>query len=303
VSDSNAQFRTTEAADRRPTPYDVVFGADVEEGTFSRILLEAAERGVDPADPARFAFLSLAGDAVRAVVPPDAPPEALEQYRALLFHAFNFWRFGKRRYRVEPALARYLVEGAPALKGWELAPPHPSIYLQLPRNLFWGSISPGSTPESVDGFFVTRSSGTDALGEFFTRLDILVVLGIRRDRAGFSVIPLSTATGPGISDDWLTSPGRDHGRDFENVLPGGEIGGLYSILTTTEVLKLVARALWYVDRFPADVEIEDAEAGAAAAEGAEAGAGAPGRDPGDETGGETRYRVGLGDRDPENGGE
>lgn len=302
MSDSNPQSKTTEAADRRPTPYDVVFGADLEQRTFSRILLEAAEREVDPADPARFAFLSLAGDAVRAVVPPDAPPEALEQYRALLFHAFNFWRFGKRRYGVEPALARYLVEGAPALSGWDLALPHPSMYLQLPRNLFWGSISPGSTPESVDGFFVTRSSGEDALGASFTRLEILVVLGMRRDRAGFSVIPLSTAVGPGISDDWLTSPGRDQGRDFENVLPGGEIGGLYSILTSTEVLKLVARALWYVDRFPGDVEIESAEAGAAAAEGAEGGT-APGQDPGEEPGGETRYRVSLGDHDPENGGE
>jgi hypothetical protein len=45
-------------------------------------------------------------------------------------------------------------------------------------------------------------------------------------------------------------PGRDEGRDFENVLPGGEMAGLYSILTTAEALKLVARLLWYVEATP-----------------------------------------------------
>ena len=41
--------------------------------------------------------------------------------------------------------------------------------------------------------------------------------------------------------------------DFENVLPGGEIAGLYSILTTAEALKLVARALWYIENHAEDV--------------------------------------------------
>jgi hypothetical protein len=48
-------------------------------------------------------------------------------------------------------------------------------------------------------------------------------------------------------------PGRDQGRDFENVLPGGEIAGLYSILTTAEAFKLVARVLWYVENHAEDV--------------------------------------------------
>jgi hypothetical protein len=30
------------------------------------------------------------------------------------------------------------------------------------------------------------------------------------------------------------------------VLPGGEMAGLYSILTTSEAFKLAARVLWYV---------------------------------------------------------
>jgi hypothetical protein len=84
------------------------------------------------------------------------------------------------------------------------------------------------------------------------------VLGMRRDRAGFSIIPFYTEVGPGIAADWAETPGREGARDFENVLPGGEMAGLYSILTTAEALKLLARALWYVDAHPEDVEPCDA---------------------------------------------
>lgn len=242
----------------RRTPYELVFGEEFEARTFPDITREASERGIEPRDAERFGFLSLAADAVRAFVPPEAPPEALEQYRSLIYHAFNFWRYGKRVYLLDPPLARYLVEGGPSLDEWELELPYPSIYLQLPRNLFWGSISPESTPEPVDGFFVTATDGSDALGKPYRRLDVLVVLGIRRDRAGFSVIPFSTEAGPGIARAWASAEGRDGGRDFDNILPGGEIQGLYSILTSTEVLKLLARALWYALSFPADVELEAA---------------------------------------------
>lgn len=250
---------TTEAA-ARPTPYELVFGDEIEAGTFPGIRDEAAERGVDPADPERFGFLSLAADAVRAVVQPDSPSEALDQYRALLYHAYSFWRAGKHTYRLDPALCRYLVEGAPSLDEWELSLPRPAVYLQLPRNLFWGSISPDSTPESVDGFFVTMSGPAGGAGS--RRMEVLMVLGIRRDRPGFSIIPVSAGAGEGVAAAWLASPGRDEGRDFENVLPGGEIQGLYSILTSSEVLKLIARAAWYIDNYPGDVELgEPAEPG------------------------------------------
>lgn len=106
-----------------------------------------------------------------------------------------------------------------------------------------------------------------------------MVLGIRRDRPGFSIIPVSAGAGEGVAAAWLASPGRDEGRDFENVLPGGEIQGLYSILTSSEVLKLIARAAWYIDSYPGDVELGPKSAGDAAddpdAPLASAGGGAP----------------------------
>lgn len=229
-------------SDRR-TPYDLVFGdGEIESAVFPRIRAEAEERGVDARDPERFGFLSVVGDAIRAVVPEEVDAEALEQYRALFLQGYNYWSHGKRLYAVEPAVARYLVEAAPAMVGWAPALPGPALYLQLPANLFWGSISPEAAPEPVDGFFVT-GSGDDG------RIEALAVLGIRRDRAGFSVVPF----GAGDSAEWLSAPGREGGRDFENVLPGGELSGLYSILTTTEALKLVGRILWYVDRHPGSV--------------------------------------------------
>jgi len=243
----------------RRTPYELVFYPDdYEARIFPGIRGEAKRRGVDSLDADRFNFLSLAGDAVRDVVSPEAPPEALEQYRVLLYHAFNFWRFAKRVYVVDPAVARYLVEAAPSLEGWELTLPHPAVYLQLPANLFWGSISPEDPPEPVDGFFVAGAQVLDPLGRPFQRLECLAVLGIRRDRAGFSIIPFDAEVGPGIADEWMDAPAREQGRDFESVLPGGEMARLYSVVTTPEALKLIARILWYIEAFPDQVEPETA---------------------------------------------
>ena len=243
-------------AQPRLTPYELVFTERFEGEVFPEIDADAQQTGSDPSDPDAFQLLAAVGAAVREVVPEDAPADALKQYRALLYHAFNLWRMGKRLYVVEPSVARYLIEPAPEQDAWDLALPHPSAYLQLPANLFWGSIAPDATPEPVDGFFVTSSEGIDPLGKPFLRLALLVVMGIRRNRAGFSVIPVDTEAGPGIPPPWL-APGREDGSDFQSILPGGELSGLYSILTSGEVLKLVSRLLWYVDRFSEAVYLEE----------------------------------------------
>ncbi|MEX2583860.1 MAG: hypothetical protein WD766_11330 [Gemmatimonadota bacterium] len=231
------------------SPYELVFTeGDFESRVFPRIRTEAEAQEVDALRRERFDFLSTAGEVVRQVTPEEAPPEALEQYRALLFHAYHFWHGGKRLYALDAAVARYLVETAPRLAEWEFSLPSSSVYLQLPANLFWSSISPETPPEPVDGFFVTTSDVSDPLGEPAQQIEILLVLGIRKSRAGFSVIPLLTETGRGIMEAW-GAEGREDG-DFTTDLPGGDIDGLYSILTTGEVLKLVGRVFWYIDSFP-----------------------------------------------------
>lgn len=240
------------AKSARLTPYELAFAEeDWEARVFPRLQEEAEQAGVDPTQRDRFAFLTVAGDVLRDLTPPDAPADAREDYLLLLYQAFNFWRFGKRLYLLDPPLARYLVEAAPRLRDWDFALPYRSVYLQLPANLFWASITPESTPEPVDGFFATAVP--TPFGEEYRRLEVLMVLGIRRDRAGYSVIPFDTEVGPDIPRVWVETPGREEGKDFANILPGGEISGLYSILTTAEALKLLARALWYVDEHPEDV--------------------------------------------------
>lgn len=237
----------------RLTPYELAFlEGDFETRVFPLIQEEAEARGDNPARRERFAFLAAGGEAIREIIPPEAPPEMLEEYRALFYHAFNFWRFGRRLYVVDPAVARYLVEAAPRLAEWRFATPFESLYIQLPPNLFWASIGTDVPPEPVDGFFVTVSHERDPLGAPFADVQVLMVLGIHRLRAGFSVIAFETEAGPGIPPVW-GEPGRDEGADFANVLPGGDIAGLYSILTTSEALTLVARVLWYVETHVEDV--------------------------------------------------
>jgi hypothetical protein len=255
-----AESETGAAESRRDvgpfiTPYEIAFGeAGLENHVFPRLQAEADEHGEDPAVRERFAFLTLAGEAVRDMAPPEAGGDELEEHRALLYHAFNFWRFGRRTYVLHPAVARYLVEAAPALDGWAFTMPAPSVYVQLPPKLFWASIATDVPPEPVDGFFATVADVREPIGGAYQELNVLMVLGLRRGRAGFSVIPFETEVGPGIPATWADAPGREGARDFENILPGGEMAGLYSILTTTEALKLLARALWYVHANPGDVE-------------------------------------------------
>ncbi|HEV2148411.1 MAG TPA: hypothetical protein VGR37_13495 [Longimicrobiaceae bacterium] len=238
----------------RLTPYELVFDEPAIEGrTFPAIQDEAEAQGVDPAHPERFAFLTRAAEAVRDVVPAEASPDSLDQYRIFFYHAFNFWRFGKRTYVLEPAVARYLVEASPDLRGWELRLPAESAYVQLPPNLFWASVAADAQAEPVDGFFVCCARHTDADGEPYDTLEVLMVLGIHGQRAGLSLIHFDTEVGPGIPATWTEGPGRDEGTDFESVLPGGEMAGLYSIVTVTEALRLVGRALWYVDAHPGHV--------------------------------------------------
>lgn len=243
----------------RLTPYEIVFmDGDFESRVFPRIAREAAEGGVATLQREKFDFLSTVGEVVRDVTPEDAPSEALDQYRALLFQAYHHWSEGRKLYVLDTAAARYLVESAPELPDWSFVAPERSLYLQLPGNLFWSSISPDAPPEPVDGFFITTSGAEDAQGREFQSVDVLAILGIRRARAGFSVIPVEMETGDGLAAPWEAPPRSDG--DFANLLPGGEIAGLYSVLTIPEVLKLVARAFWYIQQFPDSlVEVQAAE--------------------------------------------
>lgn len=267
----------SDVADTRQSPYRLVFGAEsMDDRLFPPIAEEAEARDQPLDDPDRFLFLSSVGQLLQAIAagddagyedegheddggtgePPGEPDadeavassrdadeddDALRQYGRLLYHAFHYWRDHKPTRRLDEEAVRWLLDDVSSVGDWSLSVPASSGYLQLPRNLIWAEPAPGLTPEPVDGFFWRYVEPDDEPA----RLHVLLVLGVRPDRAGFSVVP---ATGVlDHEDHWADIDARPDGTDFETTLPGGEMDELYSIETPAEVLKLTSLCFWKLD--------------------------------------------------------
>jgi hypothetical protein len=249
----------------RFTPYELsIPGRDFADEHFPRIADEGEARDSDLSDPDAFVMLSAAGAALREIRGEEDDPALIEQYGALLFHGFHFWRSGEPLYLLETGVARYLVESEPDAAGWTPSVPSAGGYVQLPWHLFWAHSEDESPPEPLDGFFWTRTpDGT---------LTLLAAMGMREDRPGLGVIPLPPLpmeeVGEWISErardpEWdagdagdergadgeTDSAGEAAGADFRSLLPGGEIDRLYSVVTAGEIVKLAALVLWYLEAF------------------------------------------------------
>lgn len=248
-----------EVAGARTSPYQLVFGGEgeggIEAGAFPAIREEAREWGVDASDPERFVMLSATGSLMRELLPADADARAVLDVGRLIFHGYHFWRFGKHRLELERPTAERLLARPPLVGEWELTPPHPAGYLALPRNLVWARIAAEAPPEPVDGAFWTMVGREDPATPPYARLDALLVLGLRADRPGFSVVPVGAAL-PGSPGHWgdLQARPEAHGADFANVLPGGELKGLHALVTEAEVLKLLSLVFRYVAARPVSVD-------------------------------------------------
>ncbi len=247
----------TEKTEPRATPYELVFGVGpFESEHFPAIQEEARERAVDVSDPERFVMLAAVGRLLRELPPEDAGSGALLELGLLLFHGYHSWLFGRRLYVVERPLAKRLLAAPPAIGEWELTPPHPAGYVQLPRNLVWSRVGEGAPGEPVDGFFWTMVGRDDPATPPYRRLDLLLALGLRSDRPGLSVVPVGAAL-PGAPGHWADLRARSDeggagagGFDFANVLPGGELGGLHSLVNEAEVLKLASLLFWHATAHP-----------------------------------------------------
>src|SRR5690606_40449472 len=244
----------------RLTPCEWGFGeAGFEDEALSALQEEVEARGVDPSSPERFLLLGTVGNLLRDLMPDGAPggqaSEQLRRYGLLLYHGYHFWRVGRRLVTVETPLLRRLVDREERVGGWELIPPHPAGYLQLPRHLVWSRVAESATPEPVDGLFWTMVGADDPELPPYPRLDLLLVLGLRPDRPGFSVVDVGVELGE-PSGHWADAEARPGGGDFENILPGGELSGLYAWITPAEVLKAFSRVAWYAAMQP-DAARED----------------------------------------------
>ena len=233
------------------TPYDLVFRtAEFEQGAFPRIRNEATQLQADVRSAADFVRLESVGALLRDLMPeeatgPAAAPGrqpsgasaiAIERYGALLFHAYRFWLHDRVVHRFDLETARPLFShDFPSF----MATPVPADagYVQLPRNLLWARIAQDETPEPVDGFFYSTALQDDGIA----RLDVLLALGVRPGRPGFSVIESASDNAGATLQRSLEEPARIDGHDFANVLPGGELQHLHAVTTEAEVMKLAAR--------------------------------------------------------------
>ena len=222
------------------TPYESVFSdGQFEAALFPALTGESEEHGADTRDVEEFLQLPSATAVMDALSPPGSTePPPVTGIAALAFHGYHFWRHGKRVDTVDEARLRSALTADGVIGEWELAAPATTGYVALPPNLVWASPEHG-TPEPVHGFFYTISP-TTADG---ARLALLLALGVRPDRPGFTAIELGVplpAPPPGHFGDIAA---RENGEDFANVLPGGNLKDLLAVTNAGEVLKLVSRLL------------------------------------------------------------
>lgn len=233
----------------------MVFGhPSIEETRFPAIADDLALRGTTAADPDAFALLDPVRSLV-AVLGPDEPggPRG-EEYRAharLVYHAFLHWSAGKPSHALDRDVARELADPSGEAGSGEAGPsgeagmpggrradrvgavPGPAGWVGLPSTLFWARIEAAAIPEPVNGFFWAAPP---------EELQVLLVTGMRPDRTGFGTLDARAPFGEaGFGEPFEPRP--DGAEAFANILPGGELDGLLSIVTRGEALTLAARAL------------------------------------------------------------
>jgi hypothetical protein len=267
----------------RPTPFSMGLpGREWVEDRFAAIEAEARSRGSDLLDPAAFLLLAQVGVSLQDLRPEDAEtsPELFHTFGSFLFHAFHLLQGESPGLLLdlEPGAARYLVEAQPTPEGWDTSLlPARAGYLRLPPHLFWtrpaGDAAPAEAIDGISWCMSTHDSHTPEAGGSShsasdeasgdrpagdsegtgppAGLSLLVITGVRADRPGFSVLPLPVVPMADVGS-WLGRRARTEGAgdDFQTTLPGGDLGNLYSVETTGETLKLVARALGYAMTVP-----------------------------------------------------
>ena len=226
----------------RITPYEVAFGDErFAEQEFPALADEAARRGVSTWESGQFTVLERVAALLEQVLPEDAESAAVEQYLQILYHGYHFWSAGCPFYAFEEPVLRGLIEAPPDLRDWSFRASEPSLYVELPKNLFWAQVTETGPPEPVEGMFVAQQAGQPAAA-----VELVFVLGLRSDRPGFSVAALRLD--PGAARQ------LDEPAEFRSDIPGAELAGLYSLQSYSEAATLALRTLWYIDAHPAACE-------------------------------------------------
>ncbi|HEU4564374.1 MAG TPA: hypothetical protein VFS05_06995 [Gemmatimonadaceae bacterium] len=231
----------------RATPYELIL-EPIEQSAWPAIREEAEHRGVDTRRRDRFVLLGHVGATLQDMVPDDAPADAIEEYADLLYHGYQFWSYGRRLYVVDGERAEAFAAPEAELGSWILAAP-PACYIQLPYQRFWARVTTEAPYEPVDGFFVVVDDTEPAPGAG-AHMRILLILGLRADRPGISLVSYRTDLEPESAAERARRPWREDAEPFASTIPGGERRGIHTIATTSELEALVLRILAYLDRNP-----------------------------------------------------
>jgi hypothetical protein len=217
----------------RSTPFGVAFGEIALR--FPAIAEALQQDGTAPSDRDRFVLVEPVGRLLREIIPEGSGADALETHVLLLHTAFLYWSSGGVVYRIgEQALQRAI-----ATKQITCDPPQPALYLQLPELRVWGSPTPGTAPEPLDGMFVGRGGLPGSVA-------VLAIFGMRPDRPGFSAVGIegrADSDEAGENEIEVAAARGDGSAPFGPVLAGGSAAGLHSVANAGELLLLACRLL------------------------------------------------------------
>jgi hypothetical protein len=215
-------------------PFDFVF-AEMASTRFPEIRDEAPEPsgrpGPRPLDQATFARLPSVQQLLRDMGAYDAgdeTPSALAAYLAVLFAAFRFWAAGSRT--LAPDRTR-LIEALDAATPPDVDLPDDAVYVQLPLNRIWGQTAPDAPHEPMDGMFVVPGPET---------VEVVAVLGLRPDRAGFSQIAVASSLADFGGSHKYVRPGSPV---LAPVMDGGTEAQLRSVTREAELLYITRVAM------------------------------------------------------------
>ena len=205
----------------RPTPFDLVFG-DTARRIFPDISTALSRSGTEPRDRDAFLMVREVVTLLRELRPEEGLGEAIDQLAALVHHSYLFWAAGCPFVELPTEhLGDLLGTSPPDAEGHQEPP---AYYVQLPERRIWAQAVTGVPPEPLEGCFVHASPEG-------TSLRVLGVLGLHRERAGFTVVEVA-----GTRPITLVRP--DGSELFSPTLPGGAAARLFSLAGGEELLEL-----------------------------------------------------------------
>jgi hypothetical protein len=241
----------------RLTPYELIL-EPLERDDFPAIRAEGEQRGSDVHRRDQFLLLGHAGAALDEMVTADADPASLDEYGELLYQGFQFWSYGRRLYSFDEAVTIALTEPDYDIGDWIFAAP-PASYLQFPYQKLWARVKSDAPYEPLDGIF-TVASETLERADSGEHLRAQMVLGLRPDRPGVSLVSYRDDLDPVNVAARAEHPWRADGAAYANAIPGGERMGYRTLATTSELEALVIRAFHYLDTHPDRLERVTADA-------------------------------------------